>query len=340
MSVDAAALHAAALTIDASCVFPELTDEGLRRLTAGGVDCVSWTAATPAQGGHDFERTAARFAAVRLWARREPHRLRLIERASQLEAAKAAGATGVVLALQDALPVRDDLALLDVLFELGLRVLQPVYTEANLVGSGCGERTDGGLTFFGRDLVRRCAELGVVVDVSHAGDATSADIVAAIEGPVVATHANARAVCDTPRNKSDDLIRAIAASGGVIGVALPSSFVSRQLPTDLAAVIDHIVYLADLVGTDHVGLGLDSLEFAIENPSLRPGLSRRWHERRPDIFGPESASGGYWPLPEGIDSVEKAPAITAALLDRGFTECDIESILGLNWARVFSEVWR
>jgi membrane dipeptidase len=336
---EALRLHDDSVVVDGCGIMP-LEEAAYRaRLVRGGVSCVSYTVATPALGGDDLAGTARKVARMRQIVDDNPDELQFVTASAHIREAKCAGKLGMIMYLQDGRPIGEDVANVQVLHQLGVRVIQPVYTDANLIGSGCGEQGDGGLTFFGYQVLEELNRLRIMVDVSHIGDRTADDLIRNSRAPVVATHANARAVCGTARNKSDETICAIARGGGFIGVAIPSPLVSKRLPATLEDVLDHADHLLRLVGPEHVALGLDSCEAQIENPALRSEFSKRWHKRRPDVFGPESASGGYWPQPEGIQSVTCLRELTAGLAQRGHGDDTIRKVLGENWIRVAADVW-
>ena len=120
---------------------------------------------------------------------------------------------------------------------------------------------------------------------------------------------------------------------------MPAPLVSKKPAPTIDDFLDHIDYIVKLVGVEHVGLGLDSIERAREEPETRSDFSRLWHRRRPDIFGPETPEGNYWPQPEGIDTVAKVPNITKGLAARDYSDDQIQKILGGNWLRIYEEVW-
>jgi membrane dipeptidase len=225
----------------------------------------------------------------------------------EIDRAVAAGRLAAVLSVEGAEPVGRDLALLRVLHRVGVRVLGLVWNERNAIGDGVGEeRAGGGLTEFGAAVVREMNRLGMVIDVSHLNERGFWDVMEISAQPVVASHSNARALCDHPRNLRDEQIRALAAAGGVVGINFYPRFVDPARPT-LARVVDHIDHVASLVGPDHVGLGSD-------------------------FDGIES-------VPEGLEDATRFPAVTEELLRRGYREDDVRKILGGNFLRVFRQVW-
>ncbi len=181
----------------------------------------------------------------------------IVYQAADIERAHREAKLGLILHCQGTALIEDDLDLVDAYYAAGLRVVQLCYNRKNLVGDGASERTDAGLSYFGVQLIERLNTLGMAVDCAHTGERTSLDAVACSSAPVIISHANARGLHDNRRNVSDELIKAIAASGGVVGtVGFPAFLVQEGQPT-LDHFIDDFVYKADLVGIDHVGLGID-----------------------------------------------------------------------------------
>ncbi|MCI2265160.1 dipeptidase [Sediminivirga luteola] len=246
---------------------------------------------------------------------------------------------GVVLTLEAATPIGNDLDRLDVLYGMGLRLCGVVYSESNQLGSGLAESGDAGLTALGKRAVRRMNELGIMIDVSHSGDQTALDAVRYSSQPVSITHAGSRALWPTARMKPDDVIRAVAQSGGIIGVeAAPHTTVSPQHPRhSLDSVMDHIEYCIELVGIDHVAFG----------PDTNYGDHVAWHHTFAPLFGKDD--GGAEPLPPH----EEVPYVTGCenpteatgnmirwLFSKGYREDEIAKLAGGNMLRVAADVWR
>jgi len=320
-----AALHREALVLDAAVplVTPQTLTKYLPELRAGGVDAILTTVASL----EGCRWTVGELAKWHQTARSGRHPIRLATTAADFRQAKQDGALAVGLHFQGGNPIESDLDLLDAYHALGVRVFQLTYNARNFIGDGCLEDTDAGLSSFGRKVVRRLDELGIVIDISHVGVRTSLEAIAMAAGPVVATHANARAVCDSPRNLSDEQIRAVAASGGVVGLCAFPAFVSTDSPPTLDQLLDHADYLSELVGPEHVGLGLD---FAVEDEGDYEyyGYDPRYYPLPP------------WTWPTGLAGYfADLPNIAAGLKARGYADADVRGILGDNFLRVFARVW-
>ncbi len=256
-------------------------------------------------------------------------------KAGHIRQAKKKGRFALILGFQDIAPIEGDLSLMPVFYRLGVRVVQITYTGGNLAGDGCGERTDAGLRYFGLELVEELNRLGILIDLSHCGDATTLEAVKHSKAPVAFTHANCRALCNNKRNKTDEQIKALADKGGVMGITPHPALVRGEDGAGLNDFLDHADHIANLVGVEHVAIGLDYIEGLKEGANI-PESARTWRKRRPDIFG---TIDDFYNLSfaGGIEKIEKLPNFTQGLLKRGYRELEVEKILGGNFLRVFEE---
>ena len=171
--------------------------------------------------------------------------------------AKEEGKVGVVFGWQNASPIENDLNRLALFHTLGVRIIQITYNERNLIGNGCYERTDDGLSRFGQDAVKEINRLGILIDLSHVGDRTTLDAAEQSDGPVSCTHANARSFFNHPRNKTDDALGLITERGGVIGANAFPPFLRNGFASTIRDYVDAIDDLVERIGIDHVGIGTD-----------------------------------------------------------------------------------
>jgi membrane dipeptidase len=273
-----------------------------------------------------LEDTATALRRLGLWLEHDDASSAVATTVEEIRAAVAAGRLAVVLQLQGTAPFGDEPALVTAFAALGVRSVQLTYNYRMLAGDGCFEPHDGGLSRFGRGLVERLDRAGVLVDVSHVGTRTSLEAIEVAAGPVIASHSNARALCDTPRNLTDEVIDAIGASGGVVGVCAFPAFVSEHDPS-LERLVDHALYIGDRIGIERVSLGLD---YADEDEADYDfyGYDPRWYPRPP------------WTYPRGIGSYDEFPNIAAELERRGLSKREIDGVLGENLLRVCDNVWR
>ena len=260
-----------------------------------------------------------------------------VDDASDFARAKAAKQLGVMITFQNSLHFRkpDDV---NTFWGLGQRVSQLTYNMNNGIGSGFLEQRDGGLSVFGQSIVERMNQVGMVVDLSHCADQTTLDALAASKRPVIFSHANCRALAPSlMRLKTDEAIRGMAKSGGVMGVAFIRFMVRDQEPVTVDHVIDHIDHIAKLVGVEHVAVGSDLDVIGNPNPigggmnpRAQPNFSR--YQYHADSAGKISIAG--------LDHPKRMFDLTEALIKRGYNDKEIAAILGGNAVRVLSEVWK
>ena len=248
--------------------------------------------------------------------------------------AKEQGKVGVVFGWQNASPIENDLDRLALFHSLGVRIIQITYNERNLLGNGCYERTDDGLSNFGLDAIREMNRLGILIDLSHVGDRTTLDAIESSEQPVACTHANARSFFGHVRNKTDDALRLIAERGGVIGANAFPSFLRTGFESTLRDYVDAIDDLVERVGIDHVGIGTD---YTQDQPKAffdwlfsQQGTK---YQVRPVAY-PDSVVH-----PTGMETPDRFSNIWGELARRGYSNEHVAKILGGNWLRLFREVW-
>ncbi len=252
-------------------------------------------------------------------------RLLHITDVSDFQKAKEQGKTGVLFQLQNSSSIENEPGLVEVLYRLGLRLMQLTYNERNLLGDGCAETTDAGLSKLGHEVILEMNRVGLVVDLAHAGYKTSMEAIERSSKPIICSHANVYSLCKNPRNFRDDQIRALTRKGGILGISAFPSFVRKERPT-IEHMLDHVDYVCRLVGPQFVGLGLDFCPFPEEG----------W---RKGIFGPPIYPPPPWNFPKGIDNSAQMPNITKGLLARGYSKEDIVGIMGGNFIRLFEQVW-
>ena len=326
-------VHRDAVVVDGhSDVFCDVAERRLRGETnvlgrlhvpswrAGGVDVVVTTLYVEAVHKPDRAlRRAMTLLGAGLNDVDETPEVALCKTGAEIDAAVARGQIAFVLAIEGGECVQDGLESLRVFRELGVRILGLTWNQRNLLAEGVGEaRAGGGLTELGRAIVAEANRLGVLLDVSHLSVKSFWDLVEASRAPMIASHSNAQALCGHPRNLDDDQIRAVAASGGTIGINMVSAFINDDPgAASLEDALDHIDHVAALVGAEHVALGPDFADFLAAEPALQPG-------NRPK-------SGVYL---RGCDNASAMPNVTAGLLRRGYAEEAIRGILGANFLRV------
>ncbi|WP_205601373.1 membrane dipeptidase [Virgibacillus sp. YIM 98842] len=249
-------------------------------------------------------------------------KLMLCKDTTDILQAKASGKVGIMLSFEGVEPLGTDISLLRVFYELGVRFVGLTWSRRNAAGDGCtfkfsDRQMTGGLSDFGLEVLREAEKLGMIMDVTHINDEGFEDIMAHSNQPVIASHSNARAVSNTPRNLTDAQLQALADSGGVAGINAVSIIASVESDKpDVNTLADHIGHMAGIVGVEHIGLGLDLC----------------------DLFTKYKPDGV---VREAFDIVDKHGSLgrlTFALLERGFAKEDIIKIYGRNFMKVYERV--
>lgn len=247
----------------------------------------------------------------------------------QMREAKEAGKVAFFLSMEGARPIEDHLEFLHIFYRLGVRRLQLTWNFRNMVAEGCGEQTSkGGISEFGVELLAEVRRLGMILDLSHISVSSFWSALEHYDGPVFVTHANARALCDHPRNLWDDQIKAIADTGGVVGIVFVKHFIEKSGDGTLEKLVDHVDHMVKLVGIDHIGVGCDWME---EDAELQSSAMSAY----PGLYPANYKRGSF---PEGLTRVEELPNLTAALVRRGYSDDSVEKILGGNFLRTFEQV--
>lgn len=301
-------------------------DTDIRRLRAGGVDAQFFSIfAHPSYLPRGSKQRALdMIAVVHQQVARHPDDLLLAHGVADVRDAASQDKIAVLMGLEGGHAIEDELANLREFYDLGVRYMTLTWSNTqNWADSSNDEARHGGLTEFGRDVVREMNRLGMIVDVSHVSDDTFFDVLEVTRAPVMASHSSARAIADHPRNMSDDMLRAMGRNGGVVMINFSENFIDpdkagiwpsvrhwvsnvgwKDTPFEL--LVDHIEHVVRVAGVDHVGLGSDF--------------------------------DGTLFLPERMKDVSQFPNITIELLRRGHSEEDIRKILGENALRVFLDV--
>ena len=255
----------------------------------------------------------------------------LIGVAGDLDRAKAQKKIGVIMGLQNADEFRE-VKDVKTFYQLGLRCAQLTYNTQNLLGSGSTERIDGGITDYGVDIVKAMNEVGMLVDVSHSGDRTTLDAIELSPKPIAITHSNCRALNNHPRLKTDEAIRKLAAKGGVMGITGVRMFVKDKEPTTIEDIVDHIDHVVKLVGIEHVGIGSDSDLL---------GYDKMPADQLKQLRAAYKASYAFRDRidTDGFDHPQKVYDLTAALLKRGYSDANVEAVLGGNFRRLLAGTW-
>lgn len=278
------------------------------RLKEGGVDCQFFAVSSERDRTPPHPLRTAMEMVDTFYSECEMNKEAVKPATTHDEIMRAAGEGKVaaMLSIEGADVIEGEVGMLRVFHRLGVRMVGLVHSLRNLLADGVADtRTGGGLSELGVQAVEELDRLGIIIDASHLSDAGFWDLIDEAKGPVVASHSNARAVCDHPRNMTDQMIRALADAGGVMGMNFAPSFVHPTRPS-VETLVDHIDHIVRLVGPDHVGLGSDF--------------------------------DGIPSTPKGLEDVTRLPNITAELVRRGYPEDEVRKILGGNHLRVIKRV--
>jgi membrane dipeptidase len=251
--------------------------------------------------------------------------------AADLDRCKAEGRACVIMGLQDSDHFRtpDDVK---TFYQIGQRCSQLTYNSQNMIGSGSTERVDGGVSDFGIEIIKAMNKVGMLVDVSHSGDRTTLDAIELSPKPIAITHSNCRALNDHPRLKTDEAIIALGKKGGVMGISGVRMFVTHQEPTTIENIVDHIDHVVKLTSIDHVGVGSDYDLYGYDDMDPAQNKMLRGSYKSSYAFRDKLDTDGY-------DTPTKIYDLTDALIRRGYSDPNIQAILGGNFRRLLGATW-
>jgi membrane dipeptidase len=267
-----------------------------------------------------------------------PDKTMLVTTVQDILRAKEEGKFGIILDLQNPNPMGENIELLSVFHKLGIRIIALCYSFRNALGDGCSEKGDAGLSNLGIEAVKEMNRLGIVIDLSHAGYKSTMEAIELSHDPVLFTHANAYSIYPVARNKRDDQIKALAKKGGVIGCdGLAPTVRNVEGGPTIEDFLDHVDYIVKLVGVNHVGVGIDLPWHHTTTPELKEMLGKMYSSAYP-ISKSQLELRGL--TAKGLDSPALFPNVTKGLVARGYSNQEIEKILGGNFLRVFKAVWK
>ena len=327
---DASTLHVETLVWDQT--FPAAPSCGswashfhaLERMKTSGYDVVSITV------GVDTDDTLSAINRISMWRQyivQNSDRYRVLLSAEDAVSAKAEGKMALGFHFQGTVPFARDPGLVEVFYTLGIRHALMAYNQKNHVGDGCHERTDSGLSRFGMEIVAEMERVGMLVDLTHTGRRTCWDVLEMVTRPVIFSHSNARSLKDHERNIEDELAKACAETGGVVGVNGIGIFLGdNDSSTD--ALFRHLDHWVELIGPQHVAIGLDS----VSDPAVLAATTQASASKYPE-------GRGYETPVLNITTPEQIPELTDRMVAAGYADEDVRAILGGNWLRLAREVW-
>ena len=316
-----------------------LSARDLEDVRQSGVTAVNLTVNDVGNGPNKFELAVKGIAEADRELNDHPDTFLKILRGSDIALAKQTQKLGLIYGFQDTSMLDGDLQRLAVFHGLGLRISQPTYNRRNLVGDGCLEAADGGLSRLGYEFIDEVNRLRILFDLSHAGRAAIAQGIKASKSPMAITHTGCRALADLPRNTDDASLKALADRGGVAGIYF-MPFLRAAGQPHAEDLIRHLEHAVDVCGEDHVGIGTDGAISAVEiNDAFRSQHKKELEQRqKAGISAPGESADVYNLIPE-YNSPRRFLSLGDDLARRGWTDGRIEKILGGNFASLFAEVW-
>ncbi|HKS56741.1 MAG TPA: membrane dipeptidase [Steroidobacteraceae bacterium] len=316
-----------------------LSAADLADVKASGVTAVNLTVSSVGNGPGKFEETVATIAFSEGEIAKHPDIFMKILSGRDLTAAKASGRMGFIYGFQDTSPLDGQLDRLAMFQALGLRIVQPCYNRRNLMGDGCLEPANGGLSTLGHDFVGEVNKLKMLLDLSHAGPRVQSEGIAASKAPMAITHTGCRALVDVPRNTYDSELKALADRGGVVGIYF-MPFLRASGQPHAEDLIKHLEHAVNVCGEDHVGLGTDGGISGIKLDEKYAAFQKKFFEDRAKagIAAPGEAADVFNLVPEYNDP-RRFLTLANDLTDRGWSAKRVEKILGANFVRLFTEVW-
>lgn len=299
--------------------------DSLRRHAQAGVDIASITIAGDR---HNSSQALQRTAAARRAILADEDSFHLVQTLDDVFEAKRKKKLGVILHFEGIRCFERDLALIEAFYQLGIRQALLVFNVNNSAGGGCVDLADSGLTRYGRQVVVEMQKVGMLVDLSHAGYRTSMDAMALAEQPCVFSHSDAYALHAHVRNVRDDQIRACASTGGLVGISGSNEYLGDEL-CSTESMFRHIDYIAQLVGAQHVGLGLDLIADADVVTHFAKSLPDEWP------FAADPAWKGF-----RYAKAEQIRELADQLIRHGYTLQDVNGILGENYIRICKAAWK
>jgi len=320
-------LHEAAIIIDGLIIskFGREVFEDMRRggLTAANCTCCVW---------ENFTESMRNIMRWKMWFREHGDLIIQVYSTDDIRRAKADSKTGIILGWQNLSGIEDQLGYLSLFKELGVGIMQIAYNTTNLVGTGCYESRDPGLSDFGREVIAEMNRLGILCDLSHVGPKTSEDVILASKQRVAYSHCLPAGLKEHPRNKSDAQLRFIAQHDGFVGVTMFPPFLKRGTAATVDDYVEAIEYVINICGEERVGIGTDFTQ----------GYGHDFFDWITHYkgYGRELTRFGEVINPDGLRSIGEMPNLTAAMQKRGWPERRISRIMGENWLALLHTVWR
>lgn len=301
------------------------------QMRAGGVDAVHVTIAYH----ENLRETIHRIEQWNRWFELYPQLIRLARSGDDVRQAREQGQTAIIFGFQNPSPIEDDIGLVEIVHTLGARFMQLTYNNQSLLASGCYEATDSGVTRMGQQVIKEMNRVGLVIDMSHSGERSTLEAIDLSARPIVISHANPHAWAPALRNKSDAVIRALAARGGMFGFSLYPHHLRNKSACTLDDFCAMVARTADMVGVEHLGLGTDLCQ---DQPDSVVEWMRKGRYTKADDFGEGSASQpGFPPMPVWFQDNRDFDQVAHGLAQVGFQRHEVDALMGNNWLRFFDD---
>ena len=306
---------------------------------ASGTTAVNITLGYAAGPLEPYEFTVTDIARWNRIIERNPTDLIHVTTAADIRRAKRDGVVGVIYGFQNAAMMGNDAERVETFAGLGVRVIQLTYNNRNQIGDGSAESENRGLTDFGHEVIEHLNASRVLIDLSHSGEQTCLDALQASREPICISHTGCRALNDLPRNKTDEELRLVADSGGVVGIYFMPFLKADGYP-DPEDIVLHLEQAVNVCGEDHVGIGTDGGTTAVDDLEAYRDVTRReLEERRAAGIAAPGEDPGIVPFVPDLQGPDQFRQLADMLYRRGHSSARIEKILGGNFLRLFEAVW-
>ena len=282
-----------------------------------------------------FRETVANFSRWNKWFEAYPDRLMRGLSGDDVRTAHQTDRTAIFFGFQNCAPIEDDIGLIEICHQLGARFMQLSYNNQSLLATGCYEDEDPGITRFGKQAIKEMNRVGLVVDMSHSADRSTLEAIDISERPIAITHANPSWWHPARRNKSDEILKALTAAGGMVGFSLYPHHLHKGSDCSLSDFCEMIARAADAYGIEALGIGSDLCQ---DQPDSVVEWMRNGRWSKVMDYGEGSADAAGFPAqPSWFEEIKDFPNIAKGLADFGFDKADIAAVMGGNWLRFYDE---
>ncbi len=297
----------------------------------GGVDAIHVTIAYH----ENFRETVANFEQWNLWFEQYPDLIIKGLSAADVELAKQTNRTAIFFGFQNASPIEDDIGLIEILHTLGARFMQLTYNNQSLLGTGCYEPNDSGITRMGKEVIAEMNRVGLVVDMSHSAEQSTLEAIEISQRPIVISHANPSFWHPALRNKSNTVLKALSESGGMLGLSLYPHHLKDGTDCTLESFCTMVADTVELMGIDSVGIGSDLCQ---DHPDSVVEWMRNGRWTKTLDYGEGTASAAGFPdMPNWFEDNRHFGNVERGLIQCGFSETEASAVMGNNWHRFFAE---